>query len=198
MQTIKTHFLRVFTSLFIGLQVLALSMVSISGLAWADDEVKFSPTVAVDDQTLDLLGQDLLVYMIWDAYHLGLYLPPGVSSAQLFEDVPKQVVIHYLVDIDQEDFGPAGDKILAQNISAEQMAALRPRLDQINAAYQAIEEGERYTLTYIPGQGTTLAKQGQDLITIPGADFAAAYFQIWFGQDPVDEDLRDNVLAGKK
>lgn len=162
------------------------------------DDVSFSDQVNVGDQILELVGDDLLVYLIWDAYQMALYLPQNVSPTTLLNDVPKSIVIHYLVDIDADEFGPAGDKILADNISPERMAALRPKLDQINAAYQAVEEGDRYQLTYLPDFGTTLAKNGVDLVTIAGADFANAYFQIWFGAEPVDEDLRDNLLAGKR
>lgn len=180
------------------LALVVAGLFSLTQVASADDDVTFASKTQAGDTPLTLYGKDLLVYMIWDAYQLALYLPEGVSGKQVLTDVPKKVLIHYLVDIDAEDFGPAGDKILAKNISKAEMAVLRPRLDKINAAYEAIEEGERYSLTYVPGEGTTLSKNGRKLVTIPGADFAAAYFQIWFGVEPVDEDLRDHVLAGKK
>lgn len=182
--------------------ILAASILGITATpVWADGgdttEVTFASTEQVGEQTLQLHGRDLLVYLVWDAYEMALYLPDGVSGQQVLANVPKKIVIHYLVDIDAEDFGPAGEKILKQNVDEASMTRFRAELDQMDAAYQDIKEGDRYALSYQPDVGTTLAKNGQALTTIPGEDFASMYFQIWFGKDPVDEDLRDNIISGK-
>ena len=62
--------------------------------------------------------------------------------------------------------------------------------------YRDVEEGDRYRLTYSPGVGTTVALNGEPLGTIPGADFAADYFGIWLGEEPLDRSFRDQVLGG--
>ena len=66
---------------------------------------------------------------------------------------------------------------------------------KIDALYQDVEPGDRYALTYVPGAGTELAKNGEPLGVIPGADFASAYFAIWLGDDPIDASLRDQLLS---
>ena len=77
----------------------------------------------------------------------------------------------------------------------EAIVALRPRIDRFNALYQDIKEGQRYRLTYRPGVGTELAKDGTPLGTIEGADFAQAIFGIWLGPKAIDDDFRDRVLG---
>ncbi len=57
-----------------------------------------------------------------------------------------------------------------------------------------MKPGDRYSLTYLPGEGTELAKNGVPLALVPGEDFARAYFGIWLGEDPLDRDLRDQLL----
>ena len=47
----------------------------------------------------------------------------------------------------------------------------------------------------MPGRGTRLERNGSTLDTIPGADFAAAYFAIWLGAGPIDTRLRDQLLG---
>jgi hypothetical protein len=65
----------------------------------------------------------------------------------------------------------------------------------MSALYEDVVAGDRYALTYRPDLGTELSKNGRHLRTIPGADFAAAYFGIWLGDAPLDDALRDQLLA---
>ena len=58
-----------------------------------------------------------------------------------------------------------------------------------------MKDGQRYRLTYRPGIGTELAKDGVPLGTIEGADFAAAVFGIWLGPKAIDSGFRDRVLG---
>ena len=64
--------------------------------------------------------------------------------------------------------------------------------------YRDVEPGDRYRLTYEPGRGTTLSHNGQRLGTIEGADFAADYFGLWLGADPLSESFRDELLSGSQ
>ena len=76
------------------------------------------------------------------------------------------------------------------------MTALRERLELINRAYRDVREGDSYTLTYVPGKGTTLRLNGSPLVSIPGHVFATAYFRIWLGDDPMGVSMRD-ALPGR-
>jgi hypothetical protein len=53
----------------------------------------------------------------------------------------------------------------------------------------------RLEFSYLPGTGTELTLNGRRLALIEGADFARAYFAIWLGHRPLDEPLRDRLLA---
>jgi hypothetical protein len=82
-----------------------------------------------------------------------------------------------------------------RNVTPERYEALRARIQAINALYRDVEPGDRYALSYAPGHGTELALNGEVLGRIPGADFAAAYFAIWLGDDPIDAPLRTQLLS---
>ena len=73
-------------------------------------------------------------------------------------------------------------------------AALADRIETLHRAYRDVDKGDRYSLTYVPEQGTELALNGQVLTRVAGADFACAYFGIWLGGDPIDDGLRDRLL----
>ena len=50
-------------------------------------------------------------------------------------------------------------------------------------------------LDYIPDTGTRITVNGEEKLTIPGADFFSALLHIWLGNKPVDGRLRDAMLG---
>jgi hypothetical protein len=158
--------------------------------------VDFADQVRAGDVTMRLSCVGLLRYNLFiKAYVAALYLGDGASAdGDALGDVPKRLELSYFWSISGADFGKAGDQILARNVDAQTLRALRPRLDRINALYRDVKPGDRYSLTYVPGSGTELALNGTRLGVIDGADFAAAYFRIWLGDTPIDTRLRDQLL----
>jgi hypothetical protein len=158
--------------------------------------VHFADQVRAGDTTLQLSCVGLLRYkVVIKAYVTALYVGEGAATDEVLADVPKRLELSYFWSISGADFGKAGDQILAENIDAQTLAALRPRLDRINEWYRDVKPGDRYSLTYVPGAGTELALNGNRLGVIEGADFAAAYFRIWLGDSPIDTRLRDQLLG---
>jgi len=148
---------------------------------------------------LRLHGASLLRWKrLFKAYVAALYLPAGIGSDEVLEDVPKRLELSYFWDIEGEQFGPAAEQILERTLPEEELRVLRPRLAELHRAYRSVQPGDRYALSYAPGRGTALTLNGELLARIPGADFARAYFGIWLGPEPVDEGLRDRLLAGHR
>jgi hypothetical protein len=152
-----------------------------------------------DSPELELHGVALFRYRVFfRAYVAGLYLPAGVDPDEVLEDVPKRLELSYFWAIDAKDFGRAANELLARQLSPEEMAPLKSRLDTLHRAYRSIEPGQRYALTYTPGIGTELSLNGEPIALVPGADFAAAYFGIWLDETaPLDAGLRARLLAGQ-
>lgn len=157
--------------------------------------VKFAPSVQRADLSLQLNCTAMLRWYLIKAYVAGLYLAPGTSPTRVLDDVPKRLELSYFWKIEGGDFGPAGEKILQQNIDAATLAKLRPQLDQISALYETVQPGDRYALTYVPGIGTELALNGKAKGIIEGADFARAYFSIWLGTKPISASFRDALIS---
>ncbi len=176
-----------------------LSMAALTpqpGAAAELEGVHFADQVRASDATLRLSCVGLLRYKLFiKAYVAALYLGDGTVPGDVLADVPKRLELSYFWSISGADFGKAGDQILAQNVDAQTFAALRPRLDRINAWYRDVKPGDRYSLTYVPGAGTELALNGNRLGVVKGTDFAAAYFRIWLGDTPIDTRLRDQLLG---
>ncbi len=161
--------------------------------------VTFDDAVMVNDKTLPLRGVGLLRYMIFIKAYVGaLYMPEDVPSDRVFTDVEKQLVLHYFHAISAEDFAEATTAMIEKNVSPQRFSALRPRIDALNALYRNVSPGDRYTATYVPGQGTSLALNDTLLGTVPDAEFAHAFFAIWIGDHPIDKKFRDQLLGKRK
>ena len=157
--------------------------------------VTFQDSVSVNNRQIPIRGATLLRWLnIFKVYVAALYLPESDAPNDVLADIPKRLEISYLVSIPGPDFGKGAEAILERNNTPEVLARLRGRIDQINAVYRDVRPGDRYALTYVPGQGTELSYNGQPLITIQGADFAAAYFGIWLGKDPIDLKMRSRLI----
>ena len=164
--------------------------------AIADPRAQFTPEITVHGQMLPLRGTGRLVWMrVVAVYDAALYLPADVPGKDMLRDVPKRLELRYHIAIKGEKFGESAVPFLEKNVAAEELARLKPRLEQLNRLYRDVKEGDRYALTYAPGKGTTLTLNGNPLGTIDGADFATAYFTIWLGKKPISDTLRDELTG---
>jgi len=165
----------------------------------ADPRAQFSPEAVVHGQTLPLRGTGRLVWMrMVTVYDAALYLPGDVVGRDVLKDVPKRLELRYHISIKGPKFGESAVPFLEKNLPREELARLKPRLEQLNGLYRDVKEGDRYDLTYVPGKGTALSLNGEPLGTIEGADFAAAYFTIWLGAKPISDTMRDDLIGEAK
>ncbi len=151
---------------------------------------------ARNDESLTLHRAALLRYLRFlKVYVAALYLGPEGDAGRVLEDVPKRLEIEYLRGFTADQFRKATDAKIAYNVDAETLDRLRPRIAELNALYRDVKAGDRYALTYLPGEGTELSYNGRPLGRVEGADFAAAVFSIWLGSAPVDDGLKRELLG---
>ncbi len=157
--------------------------------------INFDDQYTMADTSLELRGAGLLRVMIFaKIYVAAFYLPAEYPSKLALSDVPKRLEVEYLRSIAGDDFGPATNKKISENIDPQTYERLQPRLEYHNSLYQDVQPGDRYALTYIPGKGTELTLNGEPKGTVEGADFAAALFSIWLGPKPISESLKKELL----
>jgi hypothetical protein len=160
------------------------------------ENVVFDKQVVVGQQALDIKGAGVLRYMRFiKAYAGALYTLPGLDPANILSDTPKRLEVEYFHALKGKDFGPATYKGLSKNLATVEIERLRPRIDYHNSLYVDVKPGDRYALTYIPGVGTELALNGRPMGVIEGADFAAAIFSLWLGENPYDKQFKNALLG---
>jgi hypothetical protein len=178
-----------------ALLTMAVLLAAASSRSAEIEGVEFVERVTAGDRVLALQSVGLLRYRIFfKGYVAALYLEEGTPPGEVLEDVSKRLELEYFWSIPGDKFGPAAEAIMERNLDARSLEQLRPRVEALHEKYQDVKPGDRYSLTYRPGEGTELAKNGVPLALVPGEDFASAYFGIWLGEDPLDRDLRDQLL----
>jgi len=157
--------------------------------------VSFEPRRQLLDVELHLTGTALLTWaLLFDIYVGGFYLPGGQTESSWTDDVPKLLEIAYLRNFKAEDFANSSDQLLRENLPPDKYSALVVRLNEFYQMFRDIKKGDRYSLVYHPSIGTELWLNGEPLGSVGGHDFAIAYFGLWLGPNPIDEDFRDRLL----
>jgi len=110
--------------------------------------------------------------------------------------VPLRLEFVYSREIDRSIILQSAGRMLEKNLSAVERAQIADRVDRLNAAYVTVREGDRSSLTFLPGTGTILSINGETVETIPGDDFAPLYFRIWLGEQPISKSLKAELLGG--
>ena len=160
--------------------------------------VSFLPSIQTEGgESLELKGVGLLRYrVLLKGYVAALYLAEAPAEADsVRDDVGRRLEIEYFWKIRAKDFARVTLEGIARNVDDETFASLREPIARFNTFYRDVRPGDRYALTYLPGAGMELALNGEQLGVIEGEEFASAIFSIWFGDEPVDERLKRQLLG---
>lgn len=80
----------------------------------------------------------------------------------------------------------------------QQLAKLQTRLETLVSYFPDLKAGDVVLLDYIPGQGTYVSINGEKKGVIAGADFYAALLDVWLGEEPADDDLKEAMLGNNE
>ena len=180
----------------LAIALMLWTLMSGNALGVEIENITFEDRFKVGDTILHVKGVGLLRYMVFvKVYVAALYLKQGVPAEHALSDTPKRLEIHYFKSIKAEDFALSTRDMIAKNVNSETLKRLQPHIDEINALYEDVRPGDRYSLTYVVGKGTELALNGKPKGVIAGSDFASAMFSIWLGLRPLDKSLKESLLG---
>ncbi len=179
----------------------ALACLLLSELAMAleVEGVELPDKVTVAGETLVLNGAGVRSRFFFDIYVGALYLsqPAGDAEAVLAMAGPKRVMMHFLYDeIEREQLVEAWNDGFRSNLSDRERAGLGNELEQFNALFETVHEGDRVVLDYVPGEGTHVSLNGERQGTVEGEEFARAWLRIFIGDEPEDSSLKRGMLGG--
>ncbi len=160
------------------------------------DEIKITD----DGPVLQLAGAGVFRYFFISVYVCGLYLPPRQTwgNDPLGADHPRRVSLVMLRGVSARLFLWGLDKGLADNTSADELAALdqpAERLRSVIRSIRTLESGARVNIDYTPRAGTGINVDGR-LVGEPiaGKGLNDALLRVWLGEKPLDERLKESLL----
>lgn len=157
--------------------------------------IEFRDHIKVAGENLSLHGIGLLKWKyLFKVYLVALYKPEQINVSDILKDIPKRLEYYFFVDMKASDFQDTGFQLMAMNVGEEKAMGFTGKLEALNRLYRDVEAGQRYTLTYLPDTGIEMALDGEVLGQVQGAEFAAAYFAIWLGANPVSRGLKEGVF----
>lgn len=136
------------------------------------------------------------------AFHVNVYVaalyltsPSSDASAILDSGAPKKLVLHFVRGVTDSELTDAWEEGFERN-SKPELAKLHQRIETLNGWMTAMKAGEEMSFVHEPGAGVRVAVNGTEKGTIPGDDFARAFFAIWLGGEPPNPGMKTGLLGG--
>lgn len=157
--------------------------------------VTMPPTLSIDGKNLKLNGAGLRTKVVFKVYVAGLYLetPTKDAATVISSGQTKAMRLAILRSLKGSQVSEAISEGFEKNSKA-QMGALKARLDKLGAMIPNVEKGDDIVLAYVPGKGTVVQVKGADKGVVEGKDFADGLFSVWLGANPVQDDLKRELL----
>jgi chalcone isomerase-like protein len=154
--------------------------------------------IQVDSKTLVLNGMGLrqATFLKVNVYVAGLYLETKSSDAEaiLRSTGPKRLLMQFVRAVGRKDLVKAWDEGFEKSAGASH-EALKERVATLDSYMSDMPKGTVMSFTYLPDKGVVVEVQGAAKGTLPGADFAQAFYRIWLGSDPPNPGLKEGLLG---
>ncbi|PMR82274.1 hypothetical protein C1H70_02715 [Halomonas urumqiensis] len=185
--------------MLVPLALALASWVALAPTAYAADTVdvkgaRFETQLESEGQAYQMIGHGLFRYMIWNAYAGAYYQPSDQPEAAPLSDVPRRLELEYFHAIEADDFAGVTRDSVRERLGDAAYRELLPTLNAFTRAYQSVEPGDRYALTW-NGDALTLALNGQRVYEGDDPQLARALFAIWLGDQPLKESFRNDLLG---
>lgn len=186
-----------FSIFFMLLNVLLFSTVT---EARQLDDVSMPDKVTLDgtDVELQLNGMGYRTKFVFNIYVGALYTESSVKTRDAVQALsgPKRVVMHMVYDeVESKKITDGWNEGFEENNSDEQLAKLQSRIKTFNSYFPDLKKGDVLLYDYVPATGTRVIINGEEKGVIEGADFYAALLDIWLGEEPADDDLKEAMLG---
>ena len=137
------------------------------------------------------------VYTIVSYIQKGAILGEDKAAGLLNLNKPKMLQMDLTRGFSSDKLKKSFSEVIEDNY--DDLSAFQSDMDIFLAYFSADpEEGDRLIFSYSPDSGLTTNLNGTDLGTIQNVEFMKALWTVWFGEDPADDDMRDELVSAVK
>ncbi len=180
------------------LLVLAVLLIAPSVFAIEVGGKNLPETITVGKDTLQLNGAGIREKWFMDIYAGGLYLKNKSSDANQIMNADEPMAIRMVVIsglMTQEKMVAALNEGFEKSTGGN-IDAFRDKIDKYIAGHAGeIVADNVIEYQYIPGEGTSVFRNGEKRTTIDGLDFKKAVMGIWLCDEPAQESLKEKMLG---
>lgn len=152
----------------------------------------FSLEIKASEKWLPL-SKATATWLWMDIYHATLKSTQKKLPKSFLEDeTPITLKLCYLKPISKSQLIEGAQQTLPDTMSAE----VTQEINRLHQAYQNVDLGDCYQLSYTKAQGTQLQLNGKNVFTTKTQGFKEAYFGIWLGTSPLSDALKTQLLQG--
>jgi hypothetical protein len=162
--------------------------------------VKVPATMKVNGEELILNGAGLREKYFIDLYVGALFTTAKESDAEALVNSgePMAISLKIIDDLVTQDkmIESVEDGFMNSVPSRKERKKLQDRIDEFIGFFnEPIVNGDQFVLATNREGDTVVFKNSKKLGEIKGADFSKALMNIWLGEDPADDDLKDGLLG---
>ncbi len=179
---------------------LLIALFALSSLkAYEESGIKLPAKMKLGDKELVYNGAGTVTKFFFKIYVIALYVEKKTQDANylLNKDVPYIIYMHFkrngisdekVIDAWNEGFKKATDG---------KTDKIKKQIEQFNSYFKGREtnENDTYRFEYMPGKGTKVYINDKYKGTVPGFYFKRALLGIWLGDDPRDDDAKEEMLG---
>ena len=185
----------------ISVLTVSVCLILLAGMVQAREfkDVNVPEEVLLDGTStkISLNGVGIRTKFFFDIYVGALYLESVAKTPEeaMSQKGAKRVFMHFVYDeVAAEKLVAGWNDGFEGNLSEQQLAGLAERIKKFNAMFDTAHAGDEVLLDYLPGQGTRVTIKGVIKGIIEGEDFNHALLNIWLGDEPADEGLKEAML----
>ena len=158
----------------------------------------FDGQLSIDGQKLYLNGQGPRKQAFLTVYDTALYLTELGSDAKAILEADHPMAIRLVVRsrfATSERISAAFREGLEKSTGGK-VEAIQPQTDAFLDNFESgVVKNDSFEFIYVPGEGTTVYKNGQASSPIDGLEFKKALFGIWLSDTPVASRLKSQLLG---
>lgn len=162
-------------------------------------DVEVAETMPIEGSGALLLnGAGMRTKMFFDIYAAGLYLPQKQADAKdvLALNSPVRVSMHFVYsEVSKAKMDAAWQEGVQDNLTSPLSPDLHARLDGFKGLFGDMHKGDLVLLDFIPGQGVSVAINGQLKGKVAGDDLSRALLGVWLGEKPISDSLKEALLG---
>ena len=136
-------------------------------------------------------SQATATWMWLDIYKATLFTQTGFKESKLLaDDEPLKLELCYLKPIGRDDLVKGAEAVLDKNLAD----VLKQNVTSLHNNYVDVKPGDCYVLEYAPQTGTQLKLNDKLAFATTQKGFKSVYFGIWLGQNPLSDNLKEELL----